>query len=800
MNTTFRFFPRVCAGIALLGWFFAVSAGAVPFVQRHNMSAATFQSEYDFWTAAPYQYRLTRLCGTEVSGAARYTAIFEQSAKTTRWTSRLGLTATEFINYNASVQLAGYRLYWLDAFVVGPETFYNGLWEDTNGPAQRIRLGQTLGNHQTTNTANEAAGFYRTDVSSCAFSGTGYHSAIWREGSDPDYFFTFDQSWSTYQTSFIALNNAEFQLWRVSGYELGAGERFSSVWRRSALGWSLTGMRDDVFESQNRNAQYQGYRPVAVEPYQIGGETRYNAQWARNGGFGNARLAEINAAVDGYLTEHSLPGLSLAIMREGRLVYARGFGFANTATGEQADPLHRWRIASTSKTVCAVATLRALEDSPTWSLDSKCFGPGALFGNDFGNIVSNPYSTNEKKITIRHLLNMTAGWDDDSPLWFNDNVLLGTNHAAIIGFRLDNNNPFWAPGTHARYNNFNYAVAARVPEKITGLSFEDYCEREIFTPCGMTAMGVGGRTAANRLSGEVAYYEGTYYGPPEAVWPARMDGSTAWVARPMELLLMARRIDGNPRHRDIIGGYALSQMRLANGQPDANNNASSYGMGWYPSTRHGQTWWQHNGSMAGTQAILCISEDGSQAFAYATNSVDSSDRFSNQFRNLVLDQMNEVQTTPVEPGQSSAWPEIDLFNKYNPAYDEWAQTAFSNRVTTRTGTASEWAPSADPDGDERCNALEAYLGSDPTVAERSPFLVYASDDHLVMRWTKKNGDRGVVAVAQWSSALQTFSGLGAEIINRPDLLNMAGTMIQEARVPRSAGIARRFLRLAFATP
>ncbi len=46
-----------------------------------------------------------------------------------------------------------------------------------------------------------------------------------------------------------------------------------------------------------------------------------------------------------------------------------------------------------------------------------------------------------------------------------------------------------------------------------------------------------------------------------------MDGSTGWITKPSDLLLLSRRIDGNSRHRDIIGAYALSQMQLGNGKP-----------------------------------------------------------------------------------------------------------------------------------------------------------------------------------------------------------------------------------------
>ena len=49
-----------------------------------------------------------------------------------------------------------------------------------------------------------------------------------------------------------------------------------------------------------------------------------------------------------------------------------------------------WRIASVSKPVCAVSVLRALEDSAAWSLDSKLFGTGAIFGTGFAPFRGGP--------------------------------------------------------------------------------------------------------------------------------------------------------------------------------------------------------------------------------------------------------------------------------------------------------------------------------------------------------------------------------------------------------------------------
>lgn len=779
----------------LLVWMVPAVALAVPWVEYHGLTGTQLQSQFDTWTAAPWKLRPLRVSGSETAGGGRYAVIFEKSPKTTGWSMATGMTSNSFVSTNTTLQASGYRVVWLDGFEVAGTGYYNAIWEKNGGAEQRIRLGDLYSTFTTADVNNTHDGYPLSDVCAYSINGTTYYAGVWIEGRAPDIEVRYNLTGAGYQTEFNTLGGQGYTVYRVSGAENAGSARYTAVWKKTSPGegWTIHGMSASGFEAENINARMVGYRLVQVDAFNIGADTYYNALWVRNGGFSTSRLATIQTSVSTYMSIHHLPGLSLAISREGRLVYARGFGYADTSTGEQAHALHRWRIASTSKTICAVSALRALEDSGPWSLGSTCFGSGSLFGTDYGNTATYPYSTNEKAITIRQVMNMAAGWNDEGHLWYYEDPALGTDHAAIIDYQLDHVNPVRAPGTIYQYNNFNYQLVARIPEKITGLTFYNHTLQQVFNPCGMTSMSLGGRTAADRLSSEVAYYAGDVWGDPETVWPSRMDGSTAWVCRPKELLLLARRIDGDSRYQDIIGSYALSQMQLANGLPDIYGNISNYGMGWYPSASNGHTWWQHNGAMAGTQALLCVSEDGSQGFAYATNSVDDADKYSGDFRNLTLYNMQQIDN-------SAEWPDIDLSGTWDPGYDSWADSVFGTKVTSQTGLAEFWSPGADPDGDGRPNAMEAYIGSDPLDPDPPAWgTVKLTDTELIFRWTRKKGDRGVEATAEWSTNLGIWNSFGAVVEPDPDaIFQIVGYDYLRSRVARS-GSAKKFIHLSFGT-
>src|SRR5207244_1935852 len=82
-------------------------------------------------------------------------------------------------------------------------------------------------------------------------------------------------------------------------------------------------------------------------------------------------------------------------------------------------------------------------------------------------------------ITVRHLLSNTSGWTDDGQVW---NNAYGADHAAIIGWQLDNDNPTQAPGTFYQYQNIDFVVAGRVIEALSGQTYEHYVQNQVQAP------------------------------------------------------------------------------------------------------------------------------------------------------------------------------------------------------------------------------------------------------------------------------------------------------------------------------
>ena len=165
------------------------------------------------------------------------------------------------------------------------------------------------------------------------------------------------------------------------------------------------------------------------------------------------------------------PSVSVAVVKDGKLVYAKAFGTADLAAGRPANLQTRYAVGSISKQFTAAALLM-LEEQGKLSLDdrvSKYF----------------PDLTRAGEVTIRQLLSHTSGYEDYAP---QDYIIpewtRPTTPQAVV--------EHWArkpldfdPGTKWQYSNTNFVLAAQIFEKVSGRSLVEFLREKIFAPLDM---------------------------------------------------------------------------------------------------------------------------------------------------------------------------------------------------------------------------------------------------------------------------------------------------------------------------
>jgi CubicO group peptidase (beta-lactamase class C family) len=293
-------------------------------------------------------------------------------------------------------------------------------------------------------------------------------------------------------------------------------------------------------------------------------------------------------AVNTFMKTYDVPGLGIAIVRQGRLVYDEAFGFADMAARTPLAPTHRFRIASISKPITSVAVFKLIEDGRL-TLGDRVFGSSGILHNDYGPV---PTGSRIGDITVEHLLTHTSGgWPNDGtdPMFRQPEL----DHAALIATTLKKQALANPPGAVFAYSNFGYCLLGRVIEKVTQRSYAAFVNEAILSRAGAADMDIAGNTLAERQPLEVRYY-GHGKDDPYAVNVRRMDSHGGWLARPAAIALFASSVDGFSRP-SILKRDTIDTMTT----PSTPN--AKYAKGWR--VNRSNNWW-HTGHLPGASGIM----------------------------------------------------------------------------------------------------------------------------------------------------------------------------------------------------
>ena len=185
------------------------------------------------------------------------------------------------------------------------------------------------------------------------------------------------------------------------------------------------------------------------------------------------RVAAINGLVTSYVSDHHVPGLSVAVVDGGRVMLTQGYGLADVENSVPAIADTVYRIASISKSITAMAAMKLVEAG---KLDLDV--PIQKYCPDFPR---KPWP-----ITTRELLSHQSGIRD----YRNEEEAVNTKHYSSIKQALTQfaSDPLeFEPGTKMNYTSYGYIVLGCVIEGASGTSYDRYMHQAIFEPAHMPA-------------------------------------------------------------------------------------------------------------------------------------------------------------------------------------------------------------------------------------------------------------------------------------------------------------------------
>jgi CubicO group peptidase (beta-lactamase class C family) len=342
-------------------------------------------------------------------------------------------------------------------------------------------------------------------------------------------------------------------------------------------------------------------------------------------------------------------------------------------------PEHLFRVASISKLITAVAILK-MEEYGLLSIDDLVFGNSGIL-ND--SIYLKYRDRNVEKITVRHLLEHSAGWSNRNgdPMFMHgriSNIMdtpLPIDTETIIQYILTHHRVQYVPGTRSIYSNIGYAVLGKVIEKISGMPYEDYVSQKILYPMGIYNMKIGKNFNEQRDISETAYYdkEGAeprlaYDGSGRLV-PRQYGGSDittlgaagGWIASAVDLMKLMTYIDGYNHVIDFIDPVSLEKLtcpRLPHLSP----------LGWRETNAEG-TWWR-TGTLAGTSTLMVRQNDGICYVVLLNTSTWRGSRFTKDINRMMDKALASVDE----------WPDADLFRLQVPENLKPISPALANRI------------------------------------------------------------------------------------------------------------------------
>jgi N-acyl-D-amino-acid deacylase len=388
-------------------------------------------------------------------------------------------------------------------------------------------------------------------------------------------------------------------------------------------------------------------------------------------------LAAIDELVSSFIRHNKVPGAAVAITRGGRLVYAKGFGWADVDGQQPMQPNSLFRIASISKSFTAAAILK-LSETHAINVSDHAF---PFLGIKPILPPGKPVDPRLDQITIWQLLHHSGGFDReqtfDPALHTLDiahslNTPPPVNPTQIIQYMMGQPLGF-DPGTQVSYSNLGYSVLGRDIEKASGKSYEDYVKTEILKPLGISDMRLGHTFAEGRAAGEVTYYSARHPKPgpsafgeglkpyPYGVWCLEsMDAFAGWIATPIDLVKFANALD-RTEASPILSKKSIEQIfarpETTGYYSDGTQKEIYMGCGWYARVMpEGRTITYHRGLLDGTSTLLVRGGNGTD-WAVFFNSDTS---LESQELAVVIDPMIRSAIDSIQE-----WPTYDLYGEFN---------------------------------------------------------------------------------------------------------------------------------------
>ncbi len=627
----------------------SVQVQAEPWITHFGMTGQGYQDFYDNELPNGYRPIAVSVNGTNVN--PRFSGVWvNDGVAPGNWAARHGLTAAEYQTELEDLLDLGFRVISVDATGTGADPRFTAVWVNDGVGAgdwdTRYGLTSAEYNGWTNDLWNQ--GIVPIWVQGYGDPGDIRFAAAYRRNFEGwSYAARHNMTVAEYQDEIEDKVADGFRLICSSAYGDEDNPTFAAIWvLPDGNNWEIqpkwiarhgdegSDLQDDI---DDLGSTY--YQPVCIEEYGPSNDPRFAHVWVEDvpapvfSANGASAHASLDDAVKSFMIDRKISRGALAVTVNGKLVHNRAYTYMHpSAPDTQTDT--RFRLASCSKPLTGIGIQKLIELNPGITLNSRLVDilPAADTIPWMDDV---PFG----RVTIRHLLNHTAGWDDAAPgghtyefplgVFNNINALDPMYSDFTITNTLGTALPLsdneimtfmqrvyfdTFPGTAYAYSNFGYFLAGRVIEVVSGQTYEQFMRDNVFCPVGAGLIAAGSTAADDALPDESNYRDAfnrlrtTRLDESGDIVPLPYGGgfnvevrtpNGGWVASAQELARVLNAFT-NPAASPILTQASINQMWTGSA---AN---SGYGLGWILNSD--KQW--HNGSYNGTRTHVCRRDDG----------------------------------------------------------------------------------------------------------------------------------------------------------------------------------------------
>ena len=307
-----------------------------------------------------------------------------------------------------------------------------------------------------------------------------------------------------------------------------------------------------------------------------------------------ARADNVDDYVKAQMQKQHIPAVSIAVIKDGKIIKAEGYGLANVELNVPARPETVYKIGSVSKQFIASGIMLLIQE-------------GRISLEDHISKFLEGTPDTWKDITVRHLLTHTSGIVREAPGFDplkvqSDADVIKTAYPLPLRF---------APGEKWEYCNVGYFTLAEIIRKVTGKAWGDYLNERIFTPLEMNATRTTTVTdlVQNRAHGYV-WRDGKFQN--DAIYLA-LRPSGAFLSSVLDLAKWDAALYTDKILKQSVRDQMWAAAKLNNG------TSHPYGFGWELETVGGHKQVHHGGSLTGFRAELTRFMDDKLTVIVLTN-------------------------------------------------------------------------------------------------------------------------------------------------------------------------------------